>query len=469
MAGRKDFSVSAANFEWHSLARDVARNSVLILLAFLIGMMGVYVATRGKFEPEYTGTAVLAVNVEDDNGATLSNLSLSQEMAEVLQKVLSGDAIRSRAAQHLGQEGFGGTVSGSLIKGTNLVRVRVTANDSGTAYDLLSAMLEVCPSVSEELFANGAVRLVSGPQLSCGSVQSGVISGKLVKGGLAAAMLMLLAILALSFFRDTVKNERAFRERIDGRLLAKIWHVSRKRRDVGRKDRAVLITDPSAGFFFKESFEKLAARIDDLGRRHGYRIFMLGSVSGNEGRTSVAVNIALALERKGKRVLLVDCNRIRPAVHRILGMTRREWRAAAPAACGLRMYRVKGSNLCAAVKPVSDPGDADMMLSDEMQRFLKDARSRFDYVFIDTPPLDAMTPGALSPAIDATMLVVRTDRSYVADINDAIDALREAKAPMLGCVLNDVYPVCAFAGRGYSENNDETDEGDAADDGREGA
>lgn len=469
MAGRTDYSISAANFEWHSLVRDVARNAFLILLAFLIGLMGAFVLTRGLVRPEYTSSAMLAVNVKSDSGVSLSDLSLSQQMAEVLQEVFASDVLRKQTAQTLGRGSFDGAVSTSQVTGTNIIKVSVTAGDSRTAYDLLSAMLQCYPSVSEDVFANGEVHVVSAPRLARGATQERNIFITLIAGGLAAAFLMLLAILLLSFLRDTVKSERAFRERIDGNLLTSIPHEHKNRlfaRKQTKQDKAVLITNPTAGFLFTESFQKLVTRISYLSRRHNYRIFLITSVSENEGKTSVITNIAFALAEKGKRVLLVDCDRRKPAVHKILDMTKREWRTATPVACGLRMYSVRNSGLYAAVNPVAAADDIDMMLSDEMNRFLQEARKRFDYVLLDTPPLAAATDAeALSAAIDATMLVVRTDCSYAADINDAIDVLSEAKASMLGCVLNDVFPVPEFLGGvAAADRYGEKDDG-AADDG----
>ena len=475
MAGKADYSISAANFEWHSLVRDVLRNAFLILLAFLIGVMGAYVATRGMFKAEYTSSAMLAVNVKNDKGVLLGDLSLSQQMADALQEVLSSEVLKKQVAQSLGRANFDGAVATQLVSGTNIIKVSVTAGDPQTAYDLISAMLESYPAVSEHVFSNAKVQVVSTPRLARNATQEGNIFPALMAGGLLLAVLMLAAVLALSFLRDTVKNERAFRERIDGKLLTSVPHEHKKHR-FGRspvkRNKAVLVTNPTADFLFVESFQKLATRIRYLCRRHGYKIFLISSVSENEGKTSVVANMALTLAEKGKRVLLVDCDRRKPAVHKIFDMTKREWRTAAPVACGLRMYQVQDSNLWAAVNLVAAADDSDLMLSEEMNRFLREARRSFDYVLLDTPPLSAAADAeALSSAIDATILVVRTDCSYVADINDALDVLRETKADMLGCVLNDVYPSQGFFGGtpaadfyGYYEKGEEP----GADDDTEG-
>ena len=117
MAGKADYSISAANFEWHSLVRDVLRNAFLLLLAFLIGVMGAYVATRGMFKAEYTSSAMLAVNVKNDKGVLLGDLSLSQQMADALQEVLSSEVLKKQVAQSLGRANFDGAVATQLVSG----------------------------------------------------------------------------------------------------------------------------------------------------------------------------------------------------------------------------------------------------------------------------------------------------------------------------------------------------------------
>jgi len=73
----------------------------------------------------------------------------------------------------------------------------------------------------------------------------------------------------------------------------------------------------------------------------------------------------------------------------------------------------------------------------------------FDFVLLDTPPMgyfvDAET---LADKVDASVLVVRQDRTPAAEINDAVDILRSCSARYIGCILNDMT-ASVTEGYGY--------------------
>ena len=81
----------------------------------------------------------------------------------------------------------------------------------------------------------------------------------------------------------------------------------------------------------------------------------------------------------------------------------------------------------------------DLLSSPLLARVIAEARERFDYVVIDSPPLGYFSDSeVLSDLADGTLLVVRQDLVPAAEINDAIDALRACRAEFLGCILNDM-------------------------------
>ena len=80
----------------------------------------------------------------------------------------------------------------------------------------------------------------------------------------------------------------------------------------------------------------------------------------------------------------------------------------------------------------------ELLASHTMIMLLQQLRI-FDYVILDTPPMGYFADTeALLDKTDATMLVVRQDRTPACDINDAIDLLRRSDARFLGCILNDM-------------------------------
>ena len=88
--------------EWHSILKDLLMNAWVILLAALIGMMGIYIASYSVYSPEYTSSATLVVTAKSSASNPYSLVSISSEMAEVYTKIFTQPTIKEKAAVHAG-------------------------------------------------------------------------------------------------------------------------------------------------------------------------------------------------------------------------------------------------------------------------------------------------------------------------------------------------------------------------------
>ena len=85
-----------------------------------------------------------------------------------------------------------------------------------------------------------------------------------------------------------------------------------------KKKRSLLISSLTVSMDFAESLRKAASRLEHHMRQRRQQVLLVASVSENEGKSSVAANLALALSEKGKKVILIDCDLKKPAQYRIL-------------------------------------------------------------------------------------------------------------------------------------------------------
>jgi capsular exopolysaccharide synthesis family protein len=172
------------------------------------------------------------------------------------------------------------------------------------------------------------------------------------------------------------------------------------------------------------------------------RVLLITSAAPAEGKTMVACSIAIALAQSGQRVCLVDCDLRRPRMHRIFQR---------PGTAGVTNVLVGESNVddiigdtpvrnlsvvCAGPLP---PNPADVLHSERFKVLLRDLSERFDRVIIDSPPLVAVTDGAIiSRLVDGTVFVVRAFKTSRQLANQGLRALRDVEAPVVGAVLNAV-------------------------------
>ncbi len=174
------------------------------------------------------------------------------------------------------------------------------------------------------------------------------------------------------------------------------------------------------------------------------KVIVFTSALPQEGKTSTCLNFACVLAQQGSRVLLVDCDLRRPALHRAIslpdqrgGMTTLLSGHSRVDDVLLAVPGVVGLNYIAA-GPTS-PRPADLLGSPEMQRLLGKWRGEYDHIILDTPPVLSVTDAVVvSVMADSVLLVVRAGQTRKEAVRRARELLVHVAAPVTGVVLNDV-------------------------------
>ncbi|MBO5065219.1 MAG: polysaccharide biosynthesis tyrosine autokinase [Clostridia bacterium] len=451
--------------EWHSLVRDVIRNFWTVILAGIIAFLGLYVAEHSVYKPEYKSQATLVVRAKAASSLAYTNLTASSEMATIYTKVFTQPAMKKMAADDVGYDAFDGEISASVHEGTNLLNISVVSSDPEVAYNLLSAVLRVYPNISDAVFSNSVIDIVSAPEMPTNPINA-MSSSRRVLISFAVAAVWFAVILVLSFFRDTVKNVKIFEKKIDAKLLGTVTHEKRPlplwKRIMGKK-KGMLVDTAFASLRFTEDYSRIATKLSYIKRNTGSKVFTVTSVTENEGKSTASANIAISLARRGYKVVLMDLDLHKPAMYKIFRYRRplkTEFSDILRGEVSPREYdflRYKKTNLFLALSKKNCPDASEWLGSEIVEQCFESLKQKVDFVIIDTPPTsvsaDAMTIAKMS---DKTILVVRTDIVDIADINDTILTISNIGAGFAGCILNDVYkPFTLFGNmgaddRGYS-------------------
>lgn len=189
-----------------------------------------------------------------------------------------------------------------------------------------------------------------------------------------------------------------------------------------------------------EQYRKLAAVLHHEQADSGLKVLMVASPLPGDGKTLTAVNLALTLsESYQRRVLLVDGDLRSPSIHRLFGVDN-----VSGLDEGLRDDRERKLTLVEvspqltllpAGRPDSDP--MSVLTSSRMRMVLDEAREKFDWVIVDTPPL-GLLPDAhlLARMVDGTVLVVAAGCTSYQSAARAAELLGRNR--ILGVVLNRV-------------------------------
>lgn len=167
---------------------------------------------------------------------------------------------------------------------------------------------------------------------------------------------------------------------------------------------------------------------------------VLTSSVPNEGKSTVAYNLAQAIASSGKRTLIVECDMRRRSLADMVGARARHGIYAVLSGqveLDEALVATSHRNLFFLDSEPHIPNPADILSSQRFRKLVAQMESDFDYVVIDTPPVGTFVDAAIIAALaDATALVVRERFVKRAELQNAYDQLKKADANVIGVIMN---------------------------------
>ncbi|MCF8055331.1 MAG: polysaccharide biosynthesis tyrosine autokinase [Desulfocapsa sp.] len=256
------------------------------------------------------------------------------------------------------------------------------------------------------------------------SIAMGLILGLL--GGIGMAFF-------LEYLDNTVKNGEGIEKRFGLTVLGSVEELQ------GKSDHieTYLLKNPLSPL--AESYRLIRSGLLLSSPDHPPRSILITSMVPQEGKTSTTSNLARILAQNNKKVLIIDCDMRRPRMHSLFGM---------PNSHGLSSYlsgNTDKSPICASENelvflipsgPVP-PNPAELLHSTKMQLLVGEMLKKYDYVLLDSPPIQSVTDSlTLSSLVDGTLLVTRSGKTTFDMIESGLKKLHDVRATILGVVLN---------------------------------
>lgn len=237
-----------------------------------------------------------------------------------------------------------------------------------------------------------------------------------------------------------VRNARQV-ERGVGKPLAGAVPAFRtvRRRERAKRSKPLVALDQETGLL-AETYRKLRASIRHEHRDTPIRTMAITSPTQGEGKSLTTMNLAITMAQAGERVLVIDGDLRRPAVHR-LARTAREPGLAEVLAGDLpwRQAVVSGPIAGLDILPAGSARmqNARLLESDAMVELLRAARGLYDAILIDVPPVLAVSDAlAFFHHLDGVFLLVRAGR-YGTDVpREAAELIERAGGRLRGVILN---------------------------------
>lgn len=437
---------------------------LLILVAAVVGASSAIV-TKTLESPTYTSKMSFIVNNRSekdlsstvDGSISYSDMSASTYMANTFVHLMTGRTMCKAIADNCvafpkNADQVEKMIVASKKTDSSIIDMAVTASTPEEAFELAQAVKDTYKDVVE-VYSGGSIHLCDEPELATAPDKSVGTLRNCIIGAVAGAMLCVVFIIIKDAMKNTVRSQDDIQNKLQLNVIGEISQVpsgrtvaQRVSENLGRKrdddDRELLITDKSCGFAFVETYKAMRTKIELLSGRKGFKSFVISSAGANEGKTTVAVNLALALAKNGYSVLLVDADLRKPSVLKKLGITNISGKGIADVVSGVRSssdaikyvekYKIF---VLAGSESIQDP--TEVLSSSKTGEFLAIAKEKFDYILIDTPPVGIVADASIcAKYTDSSIFVIREDRFPVPAILEAVSDLTEGGTDLAGCVYN---------------------------------
>lgn len=432
------------------VARMVVYHLWMVAAAAAICAMCMSMYCDFLHQPAYQAGVTYAVTAKQTTYGTSRNNAVSQEVIAVITELIGTDVLQEEIQQYSADlADFDGTLQASRVGESNMIVVTATADNPEQAYQATEALVAILPEFSDFISGNAVLQLMQNPTVSPSPV-NGLNARKLCLYVAVAGAGMMIALLAwFSISRETIQTRTGARHLLDAPVIAAIGHEQKNRtlRAMLKKtNKGLQVFAPSTSFAYSEQINTICARLEHEAQAHQSKIFLVTGVGENEGKSTIAANVAALLAMKGKNVALVDADLRKPALYRFFDGA---YQSELPLNRLLEeSYSRENVLQCMQRHPklglymlfsTGMRGSQSQLLTGETMQLLLQQLRVFDYVILDTPPMGFFADTeALADLVDASLLVVRQDYTAACDVNDAADALRASSSRFLGCVLNDM-------------------------------
>lgn len=418
------------------IIKDILQRWIVIVAVMIVfGSVFDFMKTV-TYVPQY-GTSMTATLSGGED--TFKNIDKVQSYVNTLDYLMNSNNAKSyvKKKMPISKTTYKAEVT---LKQANVVKIKVTADTKREAYFSIKLLNDWYRENTERYSFPYNITVLKESKFSTKPVNPNSHIKNFLIGAVGSGF-VLSCLLGLYFFlRDTIKSEEEVENKLDTRLYAKLPFEVKKREDA-RNKKAILITSLKTSFFFRESMNKLRSKVEASSDKHGYKSFMITSAYENEGKSSVAANLALALAKNGHKVVLVDADFNKPAVFKIFDLDGSKSLNKA----------IEGTSSWSS-QIVSDRSGLDLLPSSQdtlkseiltnskkLDEIMKELREEYDFVIVDTCPAYLLNePMAMNELVDATLFVVRQDYATSDVINETVKRLTYVKDNVLGVVFKNV-------------------------------
>jgi len=428
----------------------LARRWFWILLCTVAGFSAFLLYSLFIITPKYTSSAELYVrNVATaapagDGAIETGDLSTATRLVDTYIVVLQNDAVEAQVVGALDNKitvsQLHQSVSLSAVNGTEILRVTARTEDPALSAEICNAVAKIAPEVLKRVVQAGSVEVISAAKPAAAPSEPNIPRNGAL-GALIGFTLSLAVVFLLFTLDHTVKGAEDLQKRTDIPVLGEIPGLpdSEKLPKRSEKNQRKLAHRTHVLEAYKMVRANLLFALADTKNN----IIAISSAEPNAGKSTISANIGIAMALTGAKVLIVDGDMRRPTMHKFFQIQNRtglsELLGGSLQFEDLVRRGIHLSNLDILTSGRIPANPSELLGTARMSYFLEKWAGEYDYVFIDTPPVNVVADSfSLLNKAAGLLLIVRQKQSRYDQLNRAVESVTSWDAKVLGIVVSDV-------------------------------
>lgn len=440
----------------HEYAMALLKHWLVIVVLALLGVGAGYGISQLMDERFRAETTVMIIPARGDNTSELvQGSSYVQSLVETYTVLTRSPVVLEPVIERLGLRESAAALASRMDVDAPLDTVVIeigvsdaTGADAAEAADAIAAEFAIAVADTSPRGADGepAVRVsvIAPARIPTVPFAPNTRLNMMLGAGVGIVTGVLIA-LALRRFGGRVSDVEDLHDATAAPVLGAIGRA-------GSQGVVVAIREHPSGRI-AETVRQTAAALKFIDMDAEHQVLVVTSAAAGEGKSSTSLGLALTLAEVGSRVLLIEADLRRPSIAVQTGLE---------GAVGLTTVLVGDATLGDATQAwgherlhvlpsgPKPPDPARLLTSNRLRSLFELARSSYDLIIVDSPPVLAVSDALWLAAVsDASILVVRAEKSRRDRIRKALAAMDGTPAPVLGIVLNNAaLPKSPYDDRG---------------------
>jgi len=434
---------------------------VLIAVCTFTGLFAFFIISKYIMKPNYTATVQMYVDPNDDvttSSANLTELNYAQKVVNTYINFLKTKVFYKQVIEesnlNYAPEQLKRMTQIQSVNNTEIFEISVTTLEPYDSFILVEAMQKIAPRLINSIKDTAEISVVDPVVLPTAPSSPNIFMNTMV-GGMIGFLLSVMLSFLWEIIDVNVKNQEDLLKRYQlpilgsipnfhvnkktNILLSKVISIIRKQKQYRRIEESI---NDNTKFVIAEAYKSFRTNLRFTLRSSGCKKVIINSPVPEDGKSTTSTNIAITIAQTGAKVLLMDCDLRKGRLHSFFHI------ASTPGVCDALSGMISEKdvirdtsyeNLQVIPMGILPPNPTELLASTQMEELLKKLEKSYDYIIIDTPPINVVSDVlSLVKLVDGVVIVVRESATSHPNIVSALTKYKFVEANILGFVINGV-------------------------------